>query len=236
MNERPISHVPRLGVAFLVLSLVAQVAWQRHLPAAQARAGDLQKPPSLASLRLASLGEPIAMAKALTLYLQSFESQPGVYVPSKKLDYDRVRGWLALSLELDPKGQYPLFAASKLYAELGDEARQRLMLDFIRQQFDLDPNRRWPWLIHAAVIAKHRLHDLPLAREYAQAVRLRAVGPDVPPWVRQMEVFILEDMNELESAKVLLGGLLRGGQFKDVKEIEFMEKRLQSIEDRTRSK
>ncbi len=176
------------------------------------------------------------MAKALSLYLQSFESQPGVYVPSKKLDYDRVRGWLALSLELDPKGQYPLFAASKLYAELGDEARQRLMLNFIRQQFDLDPDRRWPWLIHAAVIAKHRLHDLPLAREYAQAVRLRAVGPDVPPWVRQMEVFILEDMNELESAKVLLGGLLRGGQFKDVKEIEFMEKRLKAIEDRTRSK
>ncbi|MSQ76156.1 MAG: hypothetical protein EXR34_10390 [Rhodoferax sp.] len=176
------------------------------------------------------------MGKALTLYLQSFESQPGVYVPSKKLDYDRVRGWLALSLELDPKGQYPLFAASKLYAELGDEARQRLMLSFIRQQFDLDPNRRWPWLTHAAVIAKHRLHDLPLAREYAQAVRLRAVGPDVPPWVRQMEVFILEDMNELESAKVLLGGLLRGGQFKDVKEIEFMEKRLQAIDDRIRSK
>ena len=51
-----------------------------------------------------------------------------------------------------------------------------------------------------------------------------------------MEVLILEDMNELDSAKIVLGGLLSGGQFKDVKEIEFMEKRLEEIEARSRSK
>ena len=41
------------------------------------------------------------------------------------------------------------------------------MLEFVYREFLLDPNRRWPWLAHATVLAKHRLHDLPLALRYA---------------------------------------------------------------------
>ena len=46
--------------------------------------------------------------------------------------------------------------------------------------FFRDPDRRWPWLAHAALVAKHRLADLPLARRYASAVQRYARGPDVP--------------------------------------------------------
>ena len=35
---------------------------------------------------------------------------------------------------------------------------------------------------------------------------------DVPLWARQMEIFILEDMNELEAARIMLGGLLGSGE------------------------
>jgi len=41
-----------------------------------------------------SLGEPIALAQWLTLYLQAFDNQPGVSIPFQDLDYPRVIRWL----------------------------------------------------------------------------------------------------------------------------------------------
>ncbi|MGZ3239537.1 MAG: hypothetical protein ACXWIN_05590 [Burkholderiaceae bacterium] len=204
--------------------------------ASQTKAEDLTAPPSLLALNIASFGEQIALSKILMLYVQSFDSQSGVDIPYRKLDYAYLQGWLTRVLELDPPAQYPLFAASRIYAEVGDEAKQRLMLNFIYQQFLIDPNRRWPWLAHAAVIAKHRLKDLPLARSYAQAIRLNATGKDVPNWAKQMEIFILQDMNELESAKILIGGLLNSGQISDPNEIRFLKEKLDALERHSKSK
>ena len=47
-----------------------------------------------------------------------------------------------------------------------------------------------------------------------------------------MEIFILEDMNELEAAKVMLGGLLATGRIRDPEERRFLEGRLEEIERR----
>ena len=67
--------------------------------------------------------------------------------------------WLETILALDPAGQYPLLMAAQVYSQVPDPARERLMLEFVHQQFLHDPNRRWRWLAHAAIMAKHRLHD-----------------------------------------------------------------------------
>ena len=112
----------------------------------------------------------------------------------------------------------------------------RVMLEFIHEQFLLDPNRRWPWLAHGALLAKHRLKDLPLARRYAAAIDRHTRAPDVPLWARQMEIFILEDMNELEAARVMLGGLLESGRVQDPAEARFLKERLEELEARLSGK
>src|SRR5256712_8712885 len=209
MAERSIARVPRLVLALLALGLAAQIALKASSPQPRAKAQDLAPAPSIAALRLASFGDPVALAKALMLYLQAFDYQSGSKVPYHDLDYGRLEAWLARILELDPRGQYPLLAASRLYAEVPVEEKQRRMLDFVYRRFLLDPDRRWPWLAHATAIAKHRLHDLPLALRYAQAIQRYAVADNVPLWAKQMEVFILEDMNELETARLIIGGYLQ---------------------------
>ncbi|MFA7242637.1 MAG: hypothetical protein WC091_21235 [Sulfuricellaceae bacterium] len=229
MHERPINTVPKAIIALLMLGLCLQVAWHFSQPRLQAQAEDLPAPPSLNALHLASLGEPVALAKLLLLNVQAYDNQPGISIPLRKLDYARVEAWLALILQLDPRGQYPLLLASQVYGGIPDEAKQRQMAEFVYREFLIDPERRWQWLAYAAITAKHRLHDLPLARKYAQAIRLHATGRNVSPWARQMEIFILEDMNELESAKVLLGGLLETGQITDPHEIRFLAKELDTL-------
>jgi len=236
MRERPISTVPKSALLLLTLGLSLQLVWHAGQPQHLAQAEDLPPAPSLSALKIISFGEPIALAKALMLYLQAFDNQPGLRIPFHKLDYNRVEVWLGRILELDSPGQYPLLAASRLYGEVTDETRQRQMHNFIYQRFFDDPNHRWPWLAYVAVTSKHQLHDLPLARKYAQAIRLNATGNEVPHWAKQMEIFILEDLNELESAKVLIGGLLESGQISDGHELRFLERRLQEMETKAKTK
>ncbi len=220
---------PRRLLLAVLLMLAAQIGWQASHPPSPARARDLPPPPSLVSLQLAALGDPVALSKATMLYVQGFDEQAGLSIAWRDLDYSRVIGWLQRVLQLDPRGQYPLLAASQVYGAVSDPVRTRQMLDFVYASFSADPNRRWPWLAHAALVARHRLHDLPLARRYAAAIRAQATGADVPPWARELEIFIAEDMNERDSARALIGGLLRGGQITDPHELQFLSRRLDQL-------
>jgi len=234
-HDRPLSSVPAWLWLLLAVALALQVAWQTRVPGRTLEAEDLPPAPTAAALRLATLGEPEAGARLAMLYLQSFDLRGGNDTPYQRLDYARLIGWLRALLELDPRGQYPLFAAARIYAEVPDSARSRRVLEFVHEAFLDDPDRRWPWLAHAALLAKHRLGDLPLARRYAAAVQRHARSPAVPLWARQMEVFILEDMGELEAASIMLGGLLETGAIHDPGELRFLRERLAELEQRART-
>jgi len=226
-NERPISQVPRSVLVLLALTLCLQVAWQAWQPRPVARADALGPPPAPSMLRAVSLGEPIALAQLMTLYLQAFDNQPGISIPFMALDYSQVARWLQAILELDPVGQYPLLMASQLYAQVPDEARQRRMCDFVYREFGRDPDRRWRWLAHCAIIAKHRLKDPRLALAYAEAITRDA--RQASNWARQMRIFILEDLGEREAATVLLGGLLASGEVTDPAEVHFLMEQLKKL-------
>ena len=231
-DQRPVAEVPRAVLALLALSVAAQIAWQAVHTDHGRSAIDLPPAPSAQALRLASFGEAEAAARLTMLYLQSFDLAGGNVAPYRNLDYGRLVDWLAAILALDPRSQYPLFAAARVYADTPDPARMRIALDLVYRQFLADPDRRWPWLAHAALLAKHRLKDLALARRYAQALDRHARAPDMPLWARQMEIFILEDMNELEAAKIMLGGLLERGEIDDPGELRFLKQRLEALEAR----
>lgn len=235
MQERPVSHVPAVVMAVLAAGLVAQVGLHRTQGTPQARAADLPAAPAAAVLRLAALGEPIAASKLLMMYVQAFDYRAGTQVPYRDLDYERLAAWLAAILDLDPRGQYPLFLASQVYADVPDAQKTRRMLELVHEAYLRDPNARWPWMAQATLIAKHRLRDLPLARKFAVALQTHTTAPGVPLWVRQMEPFILEDMNELESARVLLGGLIASGQVTDERDLRLLQKRLEAMEARQRA-
>jgi hypothetical protein len=234
-RERSWKKVPRAVLVPMGLALVVQLIWHASQPPPAALATELAPPPPAAVLRAASLGEPIFLSYAILLRLQAFDNQPGISIPFKELDYTRVIEWLNASLELDPVSQYPLLLAATVYAQVPDEARRRQMLDFVYRRFREDPLRRWPWLAHASVMARHRLNDLPLALKYAQAIADHAEDPAVPSWARQMHIFLREELGEHETAKILLGGLLASGVVQDPRETAFLMQRLEELEKAEKS-
>ena len=227
-GERPAATVPPWILILLTACFCLQVAWQWQLPKPVARAQALGEPPPTGMLRIIALGDPIVLAQLTMLYLQAFDNQPGVSLPFRDLDYGRVIAWLDAILELDPVGQYPLLMAAQVYGTVADESKQRQMCAFVRKQFDRDPDHRWRWLAHCAITAKHGLKDKTLALSYAEAITAKARRAS--GWARQMRIFILEDLGEIEAAKVLLGGLLASGEVTDPKEIHFLAERLEKLE------
>ena len=234
-GERPLTAVPRGVWVALSLALAVQIGIQTSRPGPASSAGDLPPAPRGPALRAASLGEAPAGARLAMLYVQAFDLGAGNALPYRRLDYGRLRAWLKAILETDPRSAYPLFAATRIYAEVDDPAKCRLMLDFAHQAFPEDPNRRWPWLAQAALLAKHRLRDLPLAMRYAADLERLTTDPGVPLWARQMQIFIAEDMNELEQARIMIGGLLESGKLQDPGERRLLKERLEELERRIAS-
>ncbi len=229
-RERPLGSVPLMLRLLLPAALVLQLSWHAVHPLPAPRARELPVPPPEAVLRLLSFGEEPVLARLLMLWLQFFDDQPGLSLPFRALDYHRLSRWLERILQLDPRSHYPLLAAIRLYALVPDPERQRVMVDFVRREFARDPARHWQWMAHAVFVARHRIGDMKLALELARELRQRTRPGEAPDWVRQMEIFILADMGELEAAKVLLGGLLESGTITDPGELEFLRHLLQRLE------
>ena len=231
-RARSVKFVPLPVLVLLAAGFAAQLAWHASRPPPSARAEDLPTPPSLDALRLSSLGDPVAASRMLMLWLQAYDNQPGVSIPFRNLDYAKLAEWLDRILALDPRGQYPLQAASRIYAAVNDPERRRFILDFVHRKFLEDPDSRWPWLAHAAIVAKHSLDDLPLALEYAKALQTHATGPGVPNWARDMGVVILEEMGELEAATVMAGYLLESGRVTAPHERRYLLEKLEALKRR----
>lgn len=229
-DERPVKDIPIYILIVLIAAFFGQIYWSSFRPLAMVSIKVLPEPPSQIESQLMSLGDPITISKIFMLWLQAFDNQPGISVPFKKLDYRLVISWLERILALDPKGQYPLLAAGRIYGVVEDESKKRQMLEFISEQFSKDPNRRWPSMVHAIYVAKHRLKDYPLALKFAHSVSQQVTAIDIPPWVKQMEIYVLEDMGEIESAKILIGGLLESGAITDAHELQFLKDRLGRLE------
>lgn len=222
-------EVPLTWRLALCASFALVLVWQAVQPPPRARPAALPAPPSADTLRVLAGGDARLAARLVMLWLTSVDTQPGVSLPYAALDYGRLRAWLAVALALDPSAQYPLLAASRLYGEVRDPARSRVMLDFVAARFRERPAARWPWLAHAVFVAQHRLQDPILARRYARLLADAPLSADIPGWARQLEIFVLEGIGEVEAASILLGGLLDSGQVTDPHERTFLARRLDEI-------
>lgn len=232
-KDRPVRDVPNVVIVLLIVTLIMQLAWHSQQTIVAAKAEDLPHPMSTRAYVMISMGEPITMSKILNLWLQAFDNQPGLSLSFHQLDYVRLTEWLDTILELDPNGHYPMLVAARVYGSVTDQQRQRIMLDYIFQKFNKNPNKHWQWLAHAVITAKYSLKDMSLALKYARALAEKATADHVPYWARDMHFIVLEDMGEVEAAKILVGALIDSGEITDPYELNFLAEKIRVLEEKS---
>ena len=215
----------------LALCLAAQAGYNAQLlPPPTARAEELPRPPGQGVFQVAALGDPAALSRAVMLNLQAFDNQPGISVPFQDLNYEAVAEWLSVAAELDPRSDYPHFAAARSYGGVRDPARKRRMTEWAREQFARRPDLRWEWMAHAATDARHGvLKDKALSLELARELREKTRPGEAPNWARQMEAFLLRSDDEYAAASELMLNLLEEGEIQDAHEFRLLNDRLHKM-------
>jgi len=220
------THLP---IVLLIAVLFCVVVWRDSSLAQKVAVENLPEPPSATTQIIMQASDTAFVYRLLLLWLQQFDVQAGQYVSYRNLDYDHLADWLKSLQMMAPESQYPMLMATRIYTKVADQQRIRQMLDFVHQQFLLDPEKNWRWLAESTVIARHKLKDLPLALSYAQ---LLADEPSeiIPFWARDMKLTILEDMGEFEQVKLLVGGLLANKAISDPNELKFLNSLLKRLQ------
>lgn len=232
-KERPVHDVPASVKIFLLIALMLQLLWHGTQEPVVANAEKLAPPLSAQAYAMSSLGEPIAAAKYLNLWLQAFDNQPGASISFHQLNYPRITQWLDTILALDAKSHYPMLVAARVYGSIQDPKKQRIMTDYIFHKFNENPNKYWRWLAHAVITAKHEIKDNDLALKYANALTEKATGENVPYWAKDMKIIMLEDMGEVEAAKILVGALIDSGEITDPYELNFLTDKITILEKKS---
>lgn len=235
-KDRPVADVPKLVIIFLLLALMLQLLWHSLQEPVVARAEDLPPPLSTRTYVMSSFGEPISASKFLNLWLQAFDNQPGASISFHQLNYPRLTQWLDTILELDPGGHYPMLVAARVYGSVKDPEKQRIMTEYIFYKFNENPNKYWRWLAHVVITAKHELKDYDLALKYANALAEKATGENVPYWARDMKIIVLEDMGQVEAAKILVGALIDSKEITDPYELNFLTQKIAVLEEKSLQK
>lgn len=235
-KDRPVADVPVAIKRLLVVTLFLQILWHALQDPIVAKAEDLAPPLSTRTYVMSSLGEPIAASKFLNLWLQAFDNQPGASISFHQLNYPRLTQWLDTILELDPRGHYPMLVAARVYGSIQDHEKQRVMTEYIFYKFNENPNKYWRWLAHVIITAKHELKDNDLALKYAHALAEKATGENVPYWAKDMKIIVLEDMGEVEAAKILVGALIDSNEITDPYELNFLTQKIQVLEEKALKK
>jgi hypothetical protein len=196
---------------------------------------DIPRPVPAEDLRLVAFGEPQLAAKLVSFWLLTVDVQAGRWLRLEQLNYPNLTGWLETIQELDPDSEYPGTVASGVFIDVKDPGRIRWIIDFVARNFRQSPDRRWRWMVQCAVLAKYRLHDMPLALKLAASVRTHTRPEILPPWARDMEFLLLQEMGEYATAHQVILGILQSGQVLEPREYAFLLQRLQELERESRT-
>ena len=225
--DRPIAQLPAPLVWGFMIVLFCQLLFhyssqQQHEAAYQ----PLTNPLQASIYRGISMGSDQLFGYLLAIRLQLHDNQMGRHFSYNRIDYHRLVEWLEQISEINPRSEYPMLLATRVYSNTRDKEQLRLMLNFVERTFEHDPQLHWRRLTEASLLAKHRLSDLELALRIAEKLTLQPAEVVMPNWARDIHVLLLADMNEFESAIAMIQALIQSGSISDPDEKRFLESKL----------
>ena len=201
------SRARRGALILLAAALLLHAALALHHRERRADWSGVPLPPPLLIAPAMALGDSQLFYRAAAFALQNMGDEGGRVTPLADYDYARLGAWLDLLDRLDPEARYAPTLAAYYFGQTPDPEGLRRIVAYLSRVGARDPARNWRWLTHATYLARHRLHDLPLALAVARHLAGLPEG-EVPLWVRQMPAFVLAEVGEREAARDLMATIL----------------------------
>lgn len=232
-NERKLSHVPSFISAGFLVFLIFQLGYHHFFNTSLVGSfKQLDQPRGVNFYRSLSLGSDQLMSYILLLGVQLHDNQKGRHINYSHLDYHRLRDWLLMLYELNPQSDYPAFLATRVYSQIKEKQKIRVMIGLVDELFERNPQQHWRRMTEAALLAKHQLQDLPLALQLAQKISGLPTTAKLPFWARDMELVLLDELDKNESAQLLISSMLQSGAITDPDELRFLQFRLLKIQQK----
>ena len=226
-TERPFNTIPRkLFICFLIM-LVIQI-WTARLLIFEVEhvLKPLPEPFTAQTYRIVSMGSDQLLSYLLSIRLQLFDNQSGKHIRYEQLNYTTLVRWLDQIHRLNVQSEYPTMLASRVYGQVVDEKKLRMMVNFIRKSFNQNPQLHWRRMTEATILARHKLGDLELALSMAEQLTSQPAYVIMPHWARDMQFILLGEMNEFEAGIAIILGLLESGSISDTDEKRFLKEKL----------
>ena len=182
----------------------------------------LGEAPALATVDLVSLGDRQAFYRVQALALQNAGDLDGRVTPLRDMDFPRLIGWFELMDRLDHRASAVITLAAYFYGQTTVKADAVLIARYLRRHALAEPATKWRFLAHAVYLARYRGDDPLLALEIARDLAALDV-PDLPPWTRQMQAFILADVGDREAARDVMRVILETDTTLQAEERHFIE-------------
>lgn len=228
---RKVSEVPRMILMGLLLLLLIQILLlQFNKVNFIEKIEPLVPPRDIELYRFLSFGSDQLLSYLLLLKLQLHDNQKGKHVNYSHLDYPILKSWLLTIAQLNPDSDYPAFLASRIYSSVLDAEKIQQMIDVIDILFQQQPALHWRRMTEATLIAKHQLNDLPQALSLARKIAELPSTIKLPFWARDMELILLDEIGQKESALLLINSMLQSGDLQDRDEKIFLQQRLLKIQ------
>jgi hypothetical protein len=199
--------IQRRGLGLVLAALAAHAALAVQYRSVQALWPGVPSPPPAALAPFLTLGDDQLFYRTAAFGLQNMGDGGGRTTPLAAYDYGRLDGWFRLLDRLDPAARYVPTLAGWYFGQTDQPADLRRIVAYLTAIGARDPAHNWRWLAQAVYLARHRLHDVPLALGIARHLAGLA-GTQAPLWVRQMPAFVLAEVGDHEAARDLLETIL----------------------------
>ena len=231
--ERKLSQIPGFVIAGLTVFFIIQLSYHRLFQSpTSANYQKLDQPAEANYYQALSFGSDRLLSYLIMLSVQLHDNQKGKHLSYRHLDYEVLSNWLSTIYELNPRSDYPAFMATRIYSQVADKNKIYRMIKLVEALFENNPEQHWRRMTEACLLAKHKLKDLPYALELAK--KISAIPDEIvlPHWARDMKLVLLDELNQLESAQLLISSMLQSGEIKDPDEIRFLRSRLLKVQQK----
>ncbi|MFH1157892.1 MAG: hypothetical protein V1721_03280 [Pseudomonadota bacterium] len=179
--------------------------------------------PSRSGAVMMTLGDPEFSYRFLALVLQNLGNTGRDVVPLRSYDYEKLGRWFFLLHGLDPASDHVPMIAAYYFGGTRVPGDVAVVVDYLGVVGQLPVGEKWRWLAQAAYLARHRMHDLPLALKLAYRLSRMPGSDGFPQWARQMPAFILKEQGDREAARQMMEDMLVTEKTVHPEEINFMK-------------